>query len=325
MSLILHIGPHKTASTAIQNALYASRPTLAKAGISYPVRHRRQHGAQIVDFLRQHLTDSPRDLALRDIVSGQEHVVGGWRQLRDDVNSAQSAIISAEVLAICTPALAQKLTDELSDTDRRVLVCLRRPSLAIPSLYAEAVKWRRMLSFEQWTRASLQIALKDPSVITNLDIPGVVRVWETVGEVRPVHVDDPNFDTEVVKALGIDGLVTQPFLQRGNERACAARTVAWQRLTSRDRLPYDVFKKATRPDALVEALPGGGGRLRLRQEVADMVDAAFPLVDGGSPMAARHDLEQRLRDPRPLTSVGMPREEFEYAVRMCSHDFLARL
>ena len=41
-ALLLHIGPYKTGTTAIQQALHDARPSLRERGIIYPGKSRRQ-------------------------------------------------------------------------------------------------------------------------------------------------------------------------------------------------------------------------------------------------------------------------------------------
>ncbi|RXF68748.1 hypothetical protein [Hansschlegelia zhihuaiae] len=64
----LHIGPHKTGTTSIQNALFVNADRLAKLGVYYPTvsgdrggKQRRNHTplSRMSNFKAQHLTDSP--------------------------------------------------------------------------------------------------------------------------------------------------------------------------------------------------------------------------------------------------------------------------
>ncbi len=43
--LLLHIGPHKTGTTALQAAFAEARPRLETFGVSYPGQHAAPHGA----------------------------------------------------------------------------------------------------------------------------------------------------------------------------------------------------------------------------------------------------------------------------------------
>lgn len=45
--LLLHVGPHKTGTTAIQGALLETQAELARHGVVYPLRTRPQHKAAL--------------------------------------------------------------------------------------------------------------------------------------------------------------------------------------------------------------------------------------------------------------------------------------
>jgi hypothetical protein len=77
---------------------------------------------------------------------------------------------------------------------------------------------------------------------------------------------------------------------------------------------------------LSASLPGAGGRFHLTEEVAELVDLAFPTREE-IPEAddARARLVGRLADPTAITHVGMDDTDFAEVVSMCLVDFEARL
>lgn len=75
--LVLHLGPHKTGSTAIQGFMDAQRQALAEGGVVYPVtgRVRQQHLGLADAFLRSH-EDSPAGDPLASLIRGLAEEAG---------------------------------------------------------------------------------------------------------------------------------------------------------------------------------------------------------------------------------------------------------
>src|SRR4029077_10661334 len=100
---LLHIGPHKTGTTAIQGALHLARRRLAAEGVAYPGRGR-------------------QTLCPALAVTGQPALLGGprpeisyWDSLVRDVRAAgdQRVVLSSEFFAEADDAAARRVSAHL--------------------------------------------------------------------------------------------------------------------------------------------------------------------------------------------------------------------
>ncbi len=323
MSLVLHIGQPKVASTAIQAALWTHRELLASHGIAYPVRMGEQHAAQVADLIWPQLQAGAGPWRTYFRAVPTPRLAGGWQLLCDDVRRAPNAIVSAEMLSLFGPRLAAGAVADLGGGEPpTILLCVRRPTAWLVSAYGQIVRVQPTVGFETWLRATLRTNLDGGwGTSSGLHNPHLRRVWSSVGTVHEVSLDGDSlrFEEEVLEVLGISEIVNRPFLSRENVGLSAARLVAWQRLLAQ-RPDRSVLRTVTKPvDELAARLPGGGGRFAVVPAVADLIDRAFATDDGDgdSVEVARQELECRLHMPDPLTDVTLPEEVFAHAVTRC--------
>lgn len=132
----IHIGLHKTGSTALQRRLEASREFLLEAGLLYPETAR-----YVPVATGKHDADAGHGLIARALRSGEpRHASRLFAELRREIaqSGARHVLISSEML--CAPPLEPRigalkaLTD---DNDVRIVIYLRRPDLWVDSLYRE--------------------------------------------------------------------------------------------------------------------------------------------------------------------------------------------
>lgn len=133
--VILHVGMHKTGTSALQNSLYAHRDALLKAGILYPTA-----GLNL---------DSPqagyRHLLLRRSLEQEGAQSFAIKQLRQEIanSSCHTVVLSYE--GFFTPATdVSHLREALHGFDTTVLLYLRHPVDYLESKYRE---WIRLLSY----------------------------------------------------------------------------------------------------------------------------------------------------------------------------------
>lgn len=128
MKIILHIGPHKTGTTAIQEFLYQHAARLARSGIHYPnpgADDRNHHG--LVIGLRTPTLYETTVEALRQIV---------WRGRRAGYHTC---IFSSEVFVEHEVPI-HTIQDIFAGCEVHVLAYLRRPDHLWASAYAQLVK-----------------------------------------------------------------------------------------------------------------------------------------------------------------------------------------
>lgn len=128
--VLLHIGPHKTGTTAIQGALKLARPQMARHGVVY------------AGNVRQH---SKAALAL----TGREGLIGDrparpadWQRLVDDVHAAagKRVVISSEFFCDAESDTIREIVDGLGGEPVHVLITLRPLGKILPSAWQQYVR-----------------------------------------------------------------------------------------------------------------------------------------------------------------------------------------
>ncbi|WP_110208417.1 hypothetical protein [Nocardioides daejeonensis] len=138
---LIHIGPEKTGSTAIQSAFAALRPRLADSGVLYPGNPERPRPyLEALGFHGQRGAP-PRDPA-------------EWQDLLDEVAAASASrvLISHEQLGRATDDQVRQVVASLGGERPHVLMVARRYDTFIPSQWQQGVKARTTLSYEEYLR-----------------------------------------------------------------------------------------------------------------------------------------------------------------------------
>lgn len=151
---ILHIGPHKTGTTALQGAFHTARDRLAAQGVVYPGRVRQPVGAALakigVEFpgpsggpVREHL-----DVFLQRERPRAER----WEELRAEVAAAQDkrVVISTEYFSNAGDEAARAVVRDLGGDQVHVVVTLRSLLKILPSQWQQYVRNGLHHSYEEW-------------------------------------------------------------------------------------------------------------------------------------------------------------------------------
>jgi hypothetical protein len=143
--LILHIGPHKSATTLIQGALAGAEGQLRSEGLHYSRVGRHGNGQHQLAWA---MYQGDRQVGLHT----QGVLLPSWQDvLRELVELLDGArlLVSAEDLSQLLDDELDALASELDGVDVEVVAGFRDPAAAIPSLWQESVKWSR-----QWSLAT---------------------------------------------------------------------------------------------------------------------------------------------------------------------------
>ena len=132
--LILHIGAHKTATTALQALLTDSRRLLAQSSIIYPrvgwcnnAQHRIALGLKnMTDPVQGDIPDAAAEIADLNATLAQ--------------NPGKTVLISSEELFTLRPAALELLRDRLQARSVRIIACVRRPDEMLLSIYNQKAK-----------------------------------------------------------------------------------------------------------------------------------------------------------------------------------------
>jgi hypothetical protein len=180
---LLHIGPHKTGTTMIQDALHLARERLAARGVVYPGTGRQPLQAILA------VTGQPR------LFGEAEPTMSHWDLLVREVAGArdQRVVVSSEFLAEADDAAACRVVSELGGPRMHVVVTLRPLSKILPSQWQQYLQNGYRFPYLEW----LEGILKDPP---DTPTPGfwrrhrhdelVARWMKAAQEVTVVVVDD---------------------------------------------------------------------------------------------------------------------------------------
>jgi hypothetical protein len=169
-AVLVHIGPYKTGSTAIQTTLALHREDMAPHGVLYPGEGHRQ--------MRPTWALIERGAAGVGPVPMTE-----WDDLSAEVRSAvdQRVVISSEDLASAGVEQARKLAADLGTDRVHVLIVVRRLDRLFPSSWQERVKsWNETRTYDEWLREVLDEDRSGAAGSTfwrNHGIANLLAVW----------------------------------------------------------------------------------------------------------------------------------------------------
>lgn len=137
---LLHIGPPKTGTTAVQKAMHHGRATLRARGVLYPGR-----------------TSRPRDASI-ELLHPPERRAGAWDRLVEEVRSstADRVCVSSESLSLLDDAQAAEAVAGLGGESVHVVITARPIDALFPSVWQQHI--RRAVggpSYEDWLRSVL--------------------------------------------------------------------------------------------------------------------------------------------------------------------------
>jgi hypothetical protein len=139
-AVILHIGPHKTGTTAIQGALFVAREKLREHGTVYAGPGRQPYLAALYATSRSGRRGDP--------TPKQKH----WDQLCRDARKAagQRFVISSERFAAASDEAIPTIVDGLDRTRVHVIITLRPLAKILPSQWQQYVQNGVRLSYGEW-------------------------------------------------------------------------------------------------------------------------------------------------------------------------------
>ncbi len=142
---LVHIGPHKTGTTAIQGALHLARERLAAQGVVYPGRGRQPLWPVLA------VTGQP---ALR----GEPHPeITYWDHLVRDIGAAgdQRVVLSSEFFAEADDATARRVVEDLGGASVHVVVTLRSLTRILPSQWQQYLQNGYHFRYLEWLEGIL--------------------------------------------------------------------------------------------------------------------------------------------------------------------------
>ncbi len=143
-AVLVHIGPYKTGTTAIQSSLHEHRAELAAAGVTYPGTRQRQMRPSWALLGRSRLGEAAVPEAEWDALVAEVRATTG------------RVVISSEDFSSAGPQQVRRLVDDLGADRVHVLVTARRLDMLLPSAWQERVKSvNETRTYDAWLREVL--------------------------------------------------------------------------------------------------------------------------------------------------------------------------
>lgn len=135
-SRIIHVGPHKTGTTAVQGALHAARERLAEHGVWLPSSERNP-----VMAVRQ--GSGTRSMEPNN---------SAWSELAAafDETGERIGVLSSEFFADADDTAARRVVAELGGPSVRILITLRPLAKIMPSQWQQHVQSGKSTPYEEW-------------------------------------------------------------------------------------------------------------------------------------------------------------------------------
>ncbi len=150
---LLHIGPHKTGTTAVQGAFHLARERLAARDVVYAGADRQPLLAALAVTGRPPLLGGP----LPDLAD--------WNDLVREVRGAgeQRVVVSSEFFAEATDATARRVIEDLGGSRVHVVVTLRSLTKLLPSQWQQYLQNGLRMPYLEWLEGILAQPPRTPT------------------------------------------------------------------------------------------------------------------------------------------------------------------
>jgi len=142
--VLLHVGLHKTGTTALQVALSDARPVLPEHGVKYPGKGLYHHRAILAGADRPY---GWRENGAR--ITPKKH----WKRMLREAGYSGRTIISSEFLDDVAPEIGARMVADLGGVQRvSVVVTLRSIGAILPSAWQQGLKAGVTTPYNQWLK-----------------------------------------------------------------------------------------------------------------------------------------------------------------------------
>jgi hypothetical protein len=267
---LLHIGPQKTGSTALQAALHSARDTLLEHGVVYAgsdTRPRKAGWAVLGTTPRGRRSPDP----------------SAWTRLVEEVREAGDArvLVSNEDFGRADSSVAARIVRELGQGQPHVVLVARRYDRLLPSQWQERVKAGEQLDYESWLRIVLDPAKagrwRHRVVWSAHDTVASVERWaehagmENVTVIVADDADRARIPDTFERLLGLPGGTLRLTPDTANRSLTFAETELVRSVNG-------LFKKQGWTDEAYHRLVQGGLVMHLRTTAAAPEDIRIPPV-----------------------------------------------
>ncbi|MEV6111378.1 hypothetical protein AB0L59_02405 [Streptomyces sp. NPDC052109] len=258
---LLHIGPHKTGTTAIQGALFAAKHRMGEYGVAFPAHTRHPMEAALAACARPAMMGDP--------VPTDRH----WGRLLQQVAATvgRTSVISSEFFADAEgDGTIARIVDQLGGDRVHVLVTLRPLVKIMPSQWQQYVQNGLRMGYADWLEHMLRkppYERPNPSFWHRHRHDRLVERWaRAVGAERltVVVVDDRDragLPRAFEALLGLPENLLQPVPDTANRSLTLAETEMLRNLNVE-------FRANGLPDELYSRLVRGGAVLHMKNACA---------------------------------------------------------
>jgi hypothetical protein len=166
-AVLVHVGPFKTGTTAIQTALEDAKKQLRELGIFWATSDRRRVRAGIA--------------TLTGGTGPYDHQTGveRWARLRREVAAAadERVVISSEFLSEADAEVSRRIAADLGGDRVHVVVTLRPLSAVCPSQWQQFAQAGRVSPYEEWLRVTLETPAQSARFWLRHDQAALVERW----------------------------------------------------------------------------------------------------------------------------------------------------
>ncbi|MGW7420339.1 hypothetical protein ACWGJB_09775 [Streptomyces sp. NPDC054813] len=251
---LLHIGPHKTGTTAIQGALFAAKDKLPEHGVEFPATSRHPMEAA--------LAACARPAMIGDTAPTEKH----WTRLLKQVEAtgSRTSVISSEFFADAPDdESVARIVEQLGGDRVHVLVTLRPIARIMPSQWQQYVQNGLRMGYEEWLDHMLRKApyeKPNPSFWRRHRHDRLVERWiRAVGadRITVVVVDDRDRDglmRTFEALLGLPENLLRSVPDAANRSLTLAETEMLRKLNVEFRgngLPDELYSKLVRNGAVM--------------------------------------------------------------------------
>lgn len=145
--ILLHIGVHKTGTTALQGAFANSRKALRSQGVAYP-------GDKVSHYFASLAVVGQR----RGWKTGGQHLpMQSWTDLVDEVRRTTGKIaLSSEAFCEANDEVAERIVADLGGARVKVAITLRPLEQLIPSTWQQYIKAGTSVPYDTWLADTMQ-------------------------------------------------------------------------------------------------------------------------------------------------------------------------
>ncbi|MFL4904074.1 hypothetical protein ACJ6WF_13040 [Streptomyces sp. MMS24-I2-30] len=251
---LLHIGPHKTGTTAIQGALFAAKETLPDHGVVFPAHTRHPMEAALAACARPGM--------MGDTVPTERH----WTRLVGQVRAAgpRTSVVSSEFFADAVDEAAiGRIVEQLGGDRVHVLVTLRPLVRIMPSQWQQYVQNGLRMGYPDWLEHMLRkppYEKPNPSFWRRHRHDRLVERWARVvgpERITVVVVDDGDRDglmRTFEALLGLPQNLLRPVSDTANRSLTYAETEMLRSLNVEFRgngLPDEIYSRLVRNGAVM--------------------------------------------------------------------------